>query len=123
MCSPGSGGLVAVRAQDVAGDEEALLDLVVAALEAAVLVLDDAFALVPGPVELGEDGRPVDLAEAGDPGDLPADAHREDAPLVEPVAVDHEVLGLVVEDVRPELLEEPADVDHLEDEVARVEVE
>ena len=103
--------------------QEALLDLLVGALEAAVLVLDDAVALVALSVELAVDDAPVDVAEARDARDLPADAHRQDAALVESVAVDHQVLGLVVQDVRPELLEEPPDVDHLEDQVRRVEVQ
>src|SRR3954452_15631863 len=109
--------------EDVAGDQEALLDFRVAALEPAVLVLDDAVALVALAVELAVHERPVDVAEAGDARDLPADAHREHPVLVQAVAVDHEVLRLVVEDVRTELAEEPADVDHLQDEVRRVEVE
>ena len=48
---------------------------------------------------------------------------REHAALVEALAVDRQVLGLDVEDVRPELPDEPRDVDHLEDQVRRVEVE
>src|SRR5665811_774750 len=88
------GMLLAVRPQHVPRDEEPLLDLVVGALEAAILVLDDAITLEPGPVEFGEDRGPVHLAQARDPRDLPAHAHREDAPLVEPVAIDHQVLRL-----------------------------
>src|SRR5450759_2540544 len=117
------GMLLAVRPQDVPRDEEPLLDLVVGALEAAILVLDDAVSLEARPVELREDRGPVHFAESRYSGDLPAHAHREDAALVEPVAVDHQVLGLEVEDVGAELLEEPAHVDHLEHEVRRVEVE
>src|SRR5687768_7170748 len=114
---------MAQRAEDITGDEEALLDLLVRALEAPVFVLDDAVALVALTVELTVDDAPVDVAEARDSRNLPAHPHRHDPALVETVAVDHQVLRLVVEDVRPELLEEPADVDHLEDEVARVEVQ
>src|SRR5690242_21777944 len=108
-----SGASMAVRAEDVAGDEEAALDLVVGALELAILVLDDAVPLVALPIELAVDDAPIDLAQPGQPRDLPAHAQREDAALVEPVAVDHQVLRLVVQDVRPELREEPLNVDHL----------
>src|SRR5450759_5389085 len=85
------GMLLAVRPQHVPRDEEPLLDLVVGALESAILVLDDALALVARPVELGEDRGPVHVAEPRDSGDLPAHAHREHAALIEPVAVDHQV--------------------------------
>ena len=114
---------VAVGPENVASDQKALLDLLVAPLEPTVLVFDDAIALVSLPVQLRVDHAPVDLTEAGDARDLPAHAHRHDSALVQPVAVDHQVLGLVVKDVLAEFLEEPADVDHLEDQVARVEVE
>src|SRR6185312_1625189 len=99
-----------VRTKDVAGDEKALLDLLVGPLESPVLVLDDAVALVALAVELAVDDAPVDLAEARDPRDLPAHPHGHDPALVQSVAVDHQVLRLVVEDVRAELLEEPLDV-------------
>src|SRR3954462_11510970 len=54
VIGPGSSSSssMAVWPQDVARDQEALLHLVVAALEPPVLVLDDAVALVAGPVEL-----------------------------------------------------------------------
>ena len=56
-----------VRPQDVAGDEEALLDPLVGALEATVLVLDDAVALVARRgTARREDDAPVHLAEARD---------------------------------------------------------
>ena len=87
-------------------------------LEVAVLVLDDHVAVVAGAPQRGEQGAPVDVAEPGQARDLPADAHREDAALVEALAIDHQVLGLDVEDVRPELADEARDVDHLEDQVA-----
>src|SRR5689334_12224971 len=45
---------VAVRAEDVARDEEAALDQLVGPLEAPVLVLDDAVACEPRPVQLAE---------------------------------------------------------------------
>src|SRR5690242_18447881 len=90
---------VAVRPEHVAGDEEALLALLVGALEPPVLVLDDAVALVALAVELAVDDPPVDLPQARDPRDLPAHAHREHAVLVQAVPVDHQVLRLVVEDV------------------------
>src|SRR6476661_1166205 len=114
---------MAIRAKDVAGDQEPLLDLLIGALEPAVLVLDDAVALVPLAIQLAVDDAPVDLSEARDARDLPAHPHRHDAALIEAIAVDHQVLRLVVQHVRPELLEEPLDVDHLEDQVRRVEVE
>src|SRR6188508_712237 len=114
---------VAVRAQHVAGDEEPLLDLLVGPLEPAILVLDDAVALVALAIQLAVDDPPVDLTEPRDTWDLPPDTHREDAALVERVAVDHQVLRLVVEDVLPEFLQEALDVDHLEDQVRRVEIE
>jgi len=85
-------------------------------------VLDDDGAVVAGPVEAGEEARPVDLAEAGHPRHLPADAGGEDAVVVEAVAVDHQVLGVRVEDVGTELAEEAGLVDHLPDEVRGVEV-
>src|SRR6188472_1229680 len=44
--SPGSRGSMAVRPEDVASDQEALLHLLVGALEAAVFVFDDAIAVV-----------------------------------------------------------------------------
>src|SRR4051812_42453780 len=114
---------MAVGTEDVPGDQEPLLDLLVAPLEPPVLVLDDAVALVALAVQLAVHDAPVDLAEPGDARDLPADAHRHDSALVEAVAVDHQVLRLVVKDVLAELLQEAPDVDHLEDQVARVEVE
>src|SRR3954447_15209785 len=125
VIGPGSSSSssMAVWPQDVARDQEALLHLVVAALEPPVLVLDDAVALVAGPVELAEHDRPVDLTEARDARDLPAHPHRQDSALVQPVPIDHQVLRLEVEDVRGELPEEPLDVDHLEHEMRRVEVE
>src|SRR6478672_4097550 len=106
---------VAVRPEHVTCDQEALLDLLVGPLEPAVLVLDDAIALVALAIQLAVDDAPVDLTEPGDARDLPADPHGEDAALVEPVAVDHQVLRLVVEHVLPELLQEALDVDHLQD--------
>ena len=98
------------------------LHLLVAALEAAVLVLDDHRAVVAGAVEAGEEAGPVDLAEARHARHLPADAGGEDAALVEAVAVDHQVLGVDVQHVRAELADEAGLVDHLPDEVRRVEV-
>src|SRR2546422_822982 len=83
-----SSPLVAVRAQHVARDQEPLLDLLVSSLEAAILVLDDAVALVAGAIQLAVDHAPVDVPEAGDPRDLPAHAHRHDPALVETVPVD-----------------------------------
>src|SRR6478752_364358 len=109
--------------QHVAREQEPALDLLVGALEIAVLVLDDHVAVVAGPPEGGEQVAPLDVAEAREAGDLPADAHREHAALVEALAVDGQVLGLDVVDVRPELADEPRDVDHLEDQVRRVEVQ
>src|SRR5207253_4173901 len=94
----------AVRSQDVAGDEETALHELVGSLERTVLVLDDAVPRVAGPVQLGEDRAPFGLPKARDAGDLPAHTHREDPPLVQPVAIDHQVLRLEVQDVRPELL-------------------
>ena len=58
-----------------------------------------------------------DVAEARQPWDLPAHPDREDTALVQGVTVDEQVLRLDVEDVRPELADEPRDVDHLEDQV------
>src|SRR5690242_98759 len=87
---------MAIRAKDVAGDQESLLDLFVGALESPVLVLDDAVALVALAVELAVDDAPVDLTEARDARDLPAHPHRHDAALIEAVAVDHQILRLVV---------------------------
>src|SRR5690349_3135797 len=84
---------VAIRPEHISSDQEALLDLLVGALEAPVLVLDDAVAGIAGPIELAVNDAPVDLAETGDPGDLPAHPHRQDPVLVEPVAVDHQILG------------------------------
>src|SRR3954469_6638661 len=114
---------MAVGPKDIARDQETLLDLLISSLEPPVLVLDDAVALVALAVQLAVHDAPVDLAETGDARDLPAHAHRHDSALVQPVAVDHQVLRLVVKDVLAELLQEAPDVDHLEDQVARVEVE
>src|SRR4029079_2649124 len=80
-------------------------------------------AVVTGPPEGAEEVRPVHVAEAGQTRDLPAQLCREDAALVESLSVDREVLRLDVQDVRPELPDETRNVDHLEDQVARVEVE
>src|SRR5690242_21392478 len=78
---------VAIGSEHVSRDQEPLLDLLVGAFEAAVLVLDDAVALVALAVELAVDDTPVDFAQARDPRDLPAHAHRHDPALVQPVAV------------------------------------
>src|SRR5258708_2149146 len=51
--------LLAIGAEHVASDEEALLDLLVRALEAAVLVLDDAVAVEAMAVQLREHAAPV----------------------------------------------------------------
>src|SRR3954452_3195723 len=112
-----------VRAEDVAREQEPALDEVVGLLEIAVLVFDDHVAVVPGTPESCEQRSPLDVAETGQAWHLPADAHREDAALVQPFTVDPEVLRLDVEDVRSELPDEARDVDHLEDQVGRVEVE
>src|SRR6187401_202595 len=112
-----------VGAQDAAREDETSLDALVGAFEIAVLVLDDDVAVVPRPIERREHRAPVDLAEARQSRDLPADPLREDAALVEALAIDHQVLGLHVQDVRAELADETRDVDHLEDQVRRVEVE
>src|SRR3954451_2526602 len=112
-----------VRAEDVAGEQEPALHEVVGLLEIAVLVFDDHVAVVAGTPEGGEQRSPLDVAETGQARHLPADAHRKDAALVQPFAVDPEVLRLDMEDVRAELPDEARDVDHLEDQVRRVEVE
>src|SRR6476646_4706733 len=112
-----------VRAKDVASEQEPALDEVIGLLEVAILVLDDHVAVVAGTPQGGEQGSPLDVAETRQARDLPADPHREDAALVEPLAVDEQVLGLDVEDVRTELADEPRDVDHLEDQVRRIEVD
>src|SRR3954466_12694243 len=112
-----------VRAEDVTGEEEPAFDEVVGLLEVAVLVLDDDVAVIAGPPQRTEQAVPFDVSEPWQAGDLPADAHREDPPFVEALAVDEQVLGLDMEDVGPELSDEPGDVDHLEDQVRRVEVE
>src|SRR6478736_2829698 len=112
-----------VWAEDTARQDETSLDALIRALEIAVLVLDDHIAVVPGAIERGEHDAPVHLAEPGQSRDLPADPLREDAPFVEALAVDHQVLGLDVKDVRTELADETRDVDHLEDQVRRVEIE
>src|SRR3954453_23869066 len=112
-----------VRAEDIAGEQEPALDQVVGLLEIAVLVFDDHVAVVAGAPEGGEQRSPLDVAETGQSRHLPADTHREDAPIEKALAVDPKVLGLDVEDVRAELADEPRDVDHLENQVRRVEVE
>src|SRR5262249_2280881 len=112
-----------VGPEDVAREQEASLHEVVGLLEVAVLVLDDHVAVVAGPPQRPEQVGPLHVPEARQPRHLPADPHREDAVLVEPFAIDPQVLRLDVEDVRPELPDEPRDVDHLEDQVARVEVQ
>src|SRR5687768_4346899 len=103
--------------------QEAALDQLVGALEAAVLVLDDAVAVVADSVEIGEDLAPVGVAQAGQARDLPAHARRHRPALVQPVTVDEHVLRLEVEDVRAELADEAALVDHQPNEVRRVVVE
>src|SRR5688572_20953657 len=95
-----------VRAQDVPRQEEAALHEVVVALEVAVLVLDDHVPVVAGPPQRGEDPVPWRLAKARQSRDLPAHPARQHAALVEPVAIDLDVLGLDVEDVRAELTDE-----------------
>src|SRR6478609_2829282 len=112
-----------VRSEHPAREAETSLDALVRALEIAVLVRDDHVPVVPRAIERREQDAPVHLAEAGQSRDLPADPLREDAAFVEALTVDHQVLGLHVEDVRAELADETRDVDHLEDQVRRVEVE
>jgi hypothetical protein len=86
-------------------------------------VLDDHVAVEARSPQAGEQRGPLDVAEPGQARDLPADPEREHAAFVEGLPVDRQVLGLHVEDVRPELPDEPRDVDHLQDEVRRIEVE
>ena len=66
---------------------------------------------------------PAHLAEPGQARHLPPDAGRQHAVLVEPVAVDLDVLGVHVEDPVGELVDRALVVDQLPDEVRRVEVE
>src|SRR3954454_18520697 len=112
-----------VRAEDVAREQEPALYEVVGLLEIAILVFDDHVAVVSGTPEGGEQRSPLDVAETGQAGHLPADAHREDAALVQTFAVDPEILRLDMEDVRAELADEARYVEHLEDQVGRVEVQ
>src|SRR5258705_13839951 len=81
-----------IRPEDVASEEEPPLDELVGLLEVMILVLDDHVAVVARPPECAEQLVPLDVAETRQPRHLPADAHREDAALVEPFAVDPEVL-------------------------------
>ena len=74
VTSVSSSWSVDVRPKDVTGEQEAALDQVVGLLEVAVLVLDDHVAVVAGPPQGGEQGRPLDVAETGQARDLPADA-------------------------------------------------
>ena len=111
----GSSVSLDVRAEDVAGEQEPALDEVVGLLEVAVLVLDDHVAVVAGAPQRGEQRRPLDVAEtravAGPASRSPSRRRRaRTGPRGR-----SEVLGLDVEDVRPELADEPRDVDHLED--------
>src|SRR4051812_45805586 len=74
------------RPQRVPRDQEAALDEVLVAFEAAVLVLDRDGVVVADRVQRGDEPRPVDLAEARHARHLPADAARERAVAVEAVA-------------------------------------
>ena len=112
-----------VRRQHVACQLEAPLHQFVRALPLPVLVLDAAHVVVPGPVEGGEQPVPGNLTQSGEAGDLPADPGGEDAVLVQPVLVDLQVLGVEVVEAVAELIHRRLDVDHLPDEVRRVEVE
>ncbi len=106
-----------VRRDSVLGEEEAGLDLLVGALELAILVLDDDGVVVAGPVEGADEPVPAHLAEPRQARDLPAHAGRQHAAVVEPVAVDLHVLGVDVVQARAELAHDPLVVDHLPDEV------
>src|SRR4029078_9772060 len=91
-----------LRSEDAAGEDETPLDALVRALEIAVLVLDDHVPVVPRSIERRDHEAPVHLAESGQSRDLPTDPLREDAAFVKALAVDHQVLGLHVQDVRAE---------------------
>ena len=71
-------------------------------------------AVVAGSPQRAEERAPVDVAQAR-AGAAPASPcpPRTTPRSYRPVAVDQQVLGLEVEDVRPELADEPRDVDHL----------
>src|SRR3954466_11033369 len=99
-----------VRAEDVTGQEEPAFDEVVGLLEVAILVLDDDVAVISGPPQRPEQAVPLDVPEPRPSRDPQADAHREHAALVEALTVDEQVLGLDMEDVRPEFADEPGDV-------------
>src|SRR4051812_9594639 len=92
-------------------DEEPALDELVAALEAAVLVLDADPAVVAHGVEGGQEAVPAHLAQAGQARRLPAHAGAQHAVLVEPVAVDLHVLGVDVEDPVGEVVDDALVVD------------
>ena len=104
-------------------DQEAALDQLIGLLEAPILVLDDAVAVVPHAIQVGEDFAPIRVTQTGQARNLPAHARDKRAALVEAVTVDEHVLGLEMEDVRAELADETALVDHQPDQVRRVVVE
>src|SRR5262245_29821907 len=94
-----------VGAEDVAGEVEAADDELVAALEHAVLVLDDHRAVVADGIERGEEAVPLDLAEPGQARHLPAHPERQHAVLVEAVRPHLEVLRVHMEDPVAEVVD------------------
>ena len=86
-------------------------------------MLDRDDPVVADRVESAQEAVPTHLAEAGQARHLPSLAERHHALLVEPVAIDLHVLGVHVEDARPELADRARVVDELPDEVGGVEVQ
>src|SRR5438034_9144660 len=66
---------------------------------------------------------PPHLAQAGQAWDLPAHTQRQDASLVELLAIDAHVLRVHVEDAGAEVVHNAHVVDHLPDEVRWIEIE
>src|SRR5690606_21584455 len=92
--------------QYVAGQQKAPFHLVVTPLELPVFVFDDHWAVIAYSVEPGKEPAPVDLAKPRHARDLPANPDRHYTVLIEPVTIDHQVLGMDVQHVRSELADE-----------------
>src|SRR5687768_4133704 len=112
-----------VRTQHIAGKQEAALDQLVAAFELPVLMLDDDRPVVASAVECGEYDAPVNIAQPRHARNLPSYAGRDAPALIEPVAVDHHVLRLHVQDMGAELADEAGLVDHQPDQVRGIVVQ
>src|SRR5207244_9630159 len=102
-----------VGAQHVASHAETADDELVAALERAVLVLDDHGPVVAHGVERAEEAVPPNLPEPRQSWHLPVHAEGHHAVLVETVRAYLEVLRVHVQDAVPELVYREILVHHI----------